>query len=215
MQHIFKPFFLIFLGLSFSFISCSSDEEIEDEDFKGIKVATTRSSGESEGIGLACNFSMVLEEYLDEEDFDEILDELEEVAEEAGEEFDRNEFDDFFEDLFGSFDQTMYIIVAGDDLELENEEFLEVGGEAFSITWFSDSEEPAIGTYEAEAVKINVEDPENFEENAELSTGTITVELTELTEEFMIGTFEGTVENDEGVSEAVSGSFNVDRESCG
>ena len=214
MQHIFKPLFLVFLGLSFSFISCSSDEDMEDEDFKGIKVATTRSSGESEGIGLACNFSKILEEFLDEEDFDELLDELEEQAEEEGEEFDRSEFDDFFEDLFGSFDQTMYIIVAGEDLELENDEFLEVGGEAFSITWFSDSEEPAIGTYEAEAVKINVEDPENFEENAELSTGTITVQLTELTEEFMIGTFEGTVENDEGVSEAVAGSFNVDRESC-
>jgi len=204
----------LFLGLllCFSITSCDSEGEGQNEDnLRGIQIATPRSSGESEGVGLACNFGQIIKEHLDEAGIGEIKDEVEE---EGGEEFDSEKFDELLEEIFGGFNKTMYMIVAGEDIDLENKESIGAAGETFSLSWFSDTEEPTIGVFEARALKVNIEDPENLKDNAEVSQGKIEVELTELTDELMIGTFSGTVENKEGVEESIEGSFNVERVPC-
>lgn len=209
---LFVKYSLFFsLLLSFSITSCDSDSETNDDDLKGIQLATTRSNGESEGIGLACNFGQIIKVHLEDSEWDEIKDEL---GEEGEEEFDKDKFDELLEELFGGFNKTMYMIVAGDDIDLENKGEIEVAGETFSLTWFSDSEEPVVGSYEAFATKINIENPDDLENDAKVSGGNITVELTDLTDELMIGTFGGTVTNKDGVEETIEGAFNVERASC-
>lgn len=210
MKHSLKLLFFLSLIFSFFITSCDSDNDDKDEDFSGISIATTRSNAESEGIGIACNFGKIIKEHLEDEDFDELFDEL---KEDEDEKFDSEKFDEFLDKIFGNL-KTMYVVVAGDDIDFENKEGVAVEGEAFSISWFSDTDEPEIGIYEAEAVKINITDPEDLEEGAEFSGGKITVELTELTDEVMVGTFSGTIENKEGEVEDINGEFNVERESC-
>lgn len=212
---LFLKYSLFFsLLLSFSITSCDSDGEglDDNEDLKGIQIATTRSNGESEGIGLACNFGQIIKEHIEDIDIDEIK---EEVGEEGSEEFDKEKFDEFLEEFFGSFKtKTMYVIVAGENLDLESKEEVGVAGETFSLSWYSDTEEPTLGTYEAEAAKINIENPDDLENGAEVSFGKIEVVLTDLTDELMIGTFSGTVANKDGVEENIEGAFNVERSSC-
>jgi len=193
--------------------SCDSDGQSNNDEgeLQGIQLVTTRSNGESEGVGLACNFGQIIKEHLEDEDFDEIKDELEE---EGNEEFDKEKFDELLEELFGGFNKTMYLIVAGDDIDLENKDEIEVVGETFSLTWFSDSEEPVEGTYDAFATKINIENPDDLENGAKVSGGKITVQLTDLTDDMMIGTFSGTVVNKDGVEESIEGAFNVERVAC-
>lgn len=210
MKSTLKFLFYLCLIFSFTLTSCGSDGvDQEDEALKGIQIATTRSSGESDGIGLACNFSQIIKEYLKDED----LDELYEEAEKEGD-VDKQELEELIDKIFNGFNKTMYMVVAGDNIDLENNGDVEVAGETFSISWFSDTDEPMPGTYEAIAAKINVENPDDLKNGAEISKGEIEVILSELTDESMIGTFSGQVTNSEGVVEDITGSFNVERASC-
>lgn len=210
MKVLLKSALFLSLLISFSISSCGDADGVDD--FKGIEIATTRSNGESEGIGLACNFGKIIKEHLNEIDLDEIK---EEVGEEGGEDFDQDKFDELLDEIFGSIsDKVMYVIVAGEDLDFEAKEGVGVAGETFSLTWFSNSEEPTTGTYQAVAAKINIEDPDDLENGAEVSHGEIEVILTEINDESMIGTFSGTVMDKDGVSENIEGAFNVDRTSC-
>ena len=209
MKAITKFSFLFVLVLSFTLTSCGDSDEADD--LEGIQLVTSRSNVESEGIGLACNFSNFIEEFFDEIDFDE----LRELAEAEGEEFDEDQFDEILEQLFGEFEnRTMYVLVASDDIDFASNELEEVAGEAFALTWQSETDGPVPGVYQADGVKINVEDPQDLENGAEESTGTIEVILTEVNEESMIGTFSGAVTNREGVSEDIEGAFNVELISC-
>ena len=220
MKTVFKSLFLIFLGCSFCFISCG---DADTEELKGIQVVTSRSNVQTDGVGIACNFSTLIEEQFTEENFKEILEdarkEIEEDEEFSAEEFDEffnlDNFDEVFELIFGSISgKTFYTITAGEVFDLEFDEEIGAAGEGFSISWVVDADEPAPGVYEAKGVKFNIEDPEDLENGAEFSVGDITVTIAELTDEDMIGTFEGTVTNKEGVDEVFSGEFNVERASC-
>jgi len=214
MTDFLKLSLLFFLVLSISMTSCSSDgDQLEEGDeLTGIQLVTTRSNVESEGLGLACNFGQIIKEHLDDIDFDEIN---EEIEEEGGEEIDTERLDELLEELFGGLgDKTMYVVVAGDNIDLESKEEIEVAGEAFSLSWFSDTEEPTPGIYEALGAKINIEDPDDLENGAEVSKGKIEVVVTEISDEFMVGTFSGNVQNKDGIEEAISGEFNVERVAC-
>lgn len=213
MKAIIKYTLFFVLLLSFSMTSCNSDsDEMDDDDLKGIQIATTRSNGESEGIGLACNFGQIIKEQID---LDRIKEQIEKLdTEEGQEEISEEKLDEFLEQLFGEFDKTMYLIVAGDNIDLEAKEGIQDAGETFSLSWFSDSEEPMPGTYEAIAAKINIENPDDLENDAKVSQGEIEVVLTDVTEESMIGSFSGTVTNREGVEETIEGAFNVERAPC-
>jgi len=213
MKALIKYTLFFALLLSFSMTSCNSDsDEMDDDDLKGIQIATTRSNGESEGIGLACNFGQIIKEQID---LDRIKEQIEKLdTEEGQEEISEEKLDEFLEQLFGEFDKTMYLIVAGDNIDLEAKEGIQDAGETFSLSWFSDSEEPMPGTYEAIAAKINIENPDDLENDAKVSQGEIEVVLTDVTEESMIGTFSGTVTNREGVEETIEGAFNVERAPC-
>lgn len=215
MKALLKYSLLLSLILSFSITSCDSDGDDPVEELNGIKIATTRSSGESEGIGIACNFGQLIKEQLKDVDLDEIKEEIEdELGEEESKEFDTEKFDELLEEIFGGFNKTMYVIVAGENLDFESKEGVEVGGETFSLTWFSDSDEPLPGTYKAGAVKINIENPDDLENGSEISQGKIEVVLGEITDEAMIGTFSGTVKNKDGIEENIEGEFNVERTAC-
>jgi len=213
MKALIKYTLFFALLLSFSMTSCNSDsDEMDDDDLKGIQIATTRSNGESEGIGLACNFGQIIKEQID---LDRIKEQIEKLdTEEGQEEISEEKLDEFLEQLFGEFDKTMYLIVAGDNIDLEAKEGIQDAGETFSLSWFSDSEEPMPGTYEAIAAKINIENPDDLENDAKVSQGEIEVVLTDVTEESMIGSFSGTVTNREGVEETIEGAFNVERAPC-
>lgn len=212
MSSILKYSVFLSLLLSFTIISCDSDGGAIEEELKGIQLVTTRSSGASEGIGIACNFGQILKEHLKETDLDEIKDE---VKEESGQDLNSEKFDEFLEEIFGSFkEKTMYMIVAGDNIELERKGEIADAGETFSMSWYSDSEEPLPGTYEALGAKINVENPDDLENGAKVSSGKIEVVLSEINDDLMIGTFSGTVTNQEGAEENIEGSFNVERVSC-
>jgi len=224
MKAVIKPLILIFLTITFGFTSCGdSIEEGQNEDLQGIRVATSRSSVETDGVGIACNFSKIFEEHFSEERFEEIKDEVRKEAE-NDEEFDEDEFDEFFEGekfdellemVFGGFkNKTFYTITEGEIFSAEFDKEVGAAGEGFSISWIVDAEEPAPGVYEAKGVKFNIEDPDDLENGAEFSVGDIQVTLTDITDEEMIGSFEGTVSSKTGVDEAISGEFNVERVSC-
>lgn len=214
-----KILFLIILGLSFCWTSCSSDKEAE---LQGIQVVTSRSNMQTEGVGIACNFSNLLKgvskEELEEsieEARKEVEDDPEYDKEEFDEFFDKENFDELFELIFGTFDnKTFYTITTGELFEMEFNEEVSAAGEGFSISWIAEGEEPVPGTYDAKGAKINIEDPEDLENGAEFSVGDIQVTLSDLTDTEMIGTFQGTITNKEGVDEAISGEFNVERVSC-
>lgn len=219
MKSISKLFFFLLLGLSLTMISCGSEGE---EELKGIQVVTSRSNVETEGVGLACNFSNLLKGVTKEELEEAIEESRKEVEndpefdkDEFDEFFDKENFDELFELIFGSFDnKTFYTITTGELFEMEFNEEVSAAGEGFSISWLADGEEPTTGIYDAKGVKINIEDPDDLENGAEFSIGDIQVTITELSDEFMVGAFDGTVSNKEGVDEAISGAFNVERMSC-
>jgi len=213
MNSILKYSLFLALLFSFSITSCDSDsDESDDDQLQGIQLVTTRSNAEVEGIGVACNFGKIIKEHLDELDLDELKEIL---AEEGGEEFDESKFDEILDEIFGGLgNKTMYVIVAGEDFDIENKEDIEVAGETFSLTWFSDSEDAVPGTYEAKGAKINIENPEDLENGATVSEGDIQVVLSEINDEMMVGTFSGTVVSKDGVSETIEGAFNVERASC-
>lgn len=176
--------FLFTLMLAAFFLSCSDDNEIvtpTEEDFSGIEYTTTRSGGNSNGVGVACNLGDL---------FDlEILDE----AFEGG--------------------QSLYAIIAGDDIDIDGN-FLFSAGVSFRIFWL-DEGEIATGTYEAMGMSLNVEDPENLEDNVSRTFAQdLQVELTEINDELMEGTFSGTFQSRDEVEETISGRFSVDRYNC-
>lgn len=190
------------LILGFTFSSCSDDEP-KAEDEKGIQVVTTRGGSSASGLGVACDFKSLFDKYKDEDE--EIQDKIDSL--------DSEDLEDILNEIFNK-QRTMYMIVAGDDLDYEEDDFEKFTGEVFSLVWFAD-ESPQAGVYEASGVRLNIEDPDNLKEDADVvSSEEIEVVLESIDDEVMVGTFSGTYTNINGDTEEISGSFNVDRKSC-
>lgn len=182
--------------------SCSK-EEPKTEDEKGIQIVTTRGGSSASGLGVACDFKSLFDKYKDEdEDIQDKIDSL-----------DSEDLEDILDEIFNK-QRTMYMIVAGDELDYEEDDFKEFTGEVFSLVWFAD-ESPQSGVYEASGIRLNIEDPDNLKEDADVvSSEKIEVILETIDDDVMIGSFSGTYTDIDGNTEEISGSFNVDRKSC-
>lgn len=118
-------------------------------------------------------------------------------------------------DIFDRFDndQNVYAIIAGDSVDVDDN-LLFSEGVSFRIFWIEEGEIET-GTYEAFGMSLNIEDPENLEDNISSSFAqNIEVQLTEITEDQMIGTFSGTFESLDETQEEITGKFSVDRKQC-
>lgn len=182
MQRLLTTKYLIVFFSAFLVFSCSEEPELVDEsqDFSGIEYTTTRSGGNANGVGIACNF---------------------------GDLFGNEIFDGF------TSDQSLYAIIAGDSVDVDDS-FLFSSGVSFRVFWIEEGE-IAPGNYEAFGMSLNIEDPENLEENVSSSFAQdVEVQLTEITDDQMIGTFSGTFESSDETQEKITGKFSVERKQC-
>lgn len=178
--------------------SCSNDTAEATEE-SGISVVTQRNTSKSDGVGIACKVSDVIGRAAEEPRFEELKA--------------NPQFDTLATQLLERQDETLYVIMAGDDVTPETAKGIAVTGSTFSLFWFS-GEEPVAGTYNASAVRMNVLDPENLVDGGEFQgEGDVIIELKQIDDTKMIGSFGGFITAD-GKEEGLFGSFNIDRIGC-